>query len=68
MSFGDNGELPVGLGMSLALDMKAMTNFTSLTDGKKEELVNYIKSSTSGYEAKARVTEVVDRLHNDSFF
>lgn len=68
MSFTDNGELPVGLGMSLALDMKAMANFSALTDNKKEELVNYIKNSTTGYEAKDRITEVVNRLHNDSFF
>lgn len=68
MSFTDNGELPVGLGMSLALDMKAMANFSALTDSKKEELVNYIKNSTTGYEAKERITEVVNRLHNDSFF
>ena len=68
MSFTDNGELPVGFGMSLALDMKAMANFSALTDGKKEELVNYIKNSTTGYEAKEKITEVVNRLHNDSFF
>ena len=68
MSFTDNGELPVGLGMSLALDMKAMANFSALTDNKKEELVNYIKNSTTGYEAKDIITEVVNRLHNDSFF
>lgn len=68
MSFTDQGELPVGFGMSLALDMKAMSNFSALTDSKKEELVNYIKNSTTGYEAKERIVEVVNRLHNDTYF
>ncbi|NLJ95927.1 MAG: hypothetical protein GX321_02135 [Clostridiales bacterium] len=60
-------EVPVGLGMKLALDMKAMTNFASLPDAKKKELVSYIKGSTTGDEAKNRVSEVVSNLHNNSF-
>ncbi|MBH1939524.1 hypothetical protein I5677_01295 [Mobilitalea sibirica] len=62
-----NNEIPEGLGFRLALDMKAMTNFVNLSDDKKQELVNYIKGSTSGDEAKNRVTEVVSNLHNGSF-
>ena len=63
MSLIDNEhQLPVGLGMRLALDMKAMTNFSNLSDNRKEELVNYIQDSTSG------VTEVVNGLHNGESF
>lgn len=58
--------LPVGLGMRLALDMEAMTNFVNLTEDKKKRLVDYIESSTTGDEAKSRVTEVVSNLHKGS--
>jgi hypothetical protein len=69
MSLIDNEhQLPVGLGMRLALDMKAMTNFSNLSDNRKEELVNYIQGSTSGEDAKNRVTEVVNGLHNGESF
>ncbi|CRZ34994.1 bacteriocin resistance YdeI/OmpD-like protein [Herbinix hemicellulosilytica] len=60
-------QLPVGLGMKLALDVKAMTNFANLPDEKKRELINYIESSTTGEEAKNRVSEVVSNLHKGAF-
>lgn len=60
-------QVPVGLGMSLALDMKAMSNFANLSDSKKQELISYIQGSTTGDDAKNRVTEVVSNLHNSSF-
>lgn len=63
-----NSQLPVGLGMSLALDMNAMTNFSNLSDTKKQELISYIKGSTTGEEAKNRITEVVSSLHNGGSF
>lgn len=69
MSLIDNEhQLPVGLGMRLALDMDAMTNFVNLPESRKKQLVDYIESSTTGDEAKNRVTEVVSNLHKgDSF-
>lgn len=63
-----NSQLPVGLGMRLALDMKAMTNFSNLSDTKKQELINYIEGSTTGEEAKNRVTEVVSSLRSGDTF
>lgn len=60
--------LPVGLGMRLALDMEAMTNFVNLPEEGKQQLVNYIESSTTGEEAKNRVTEVVSNLHKGNTF
>lgn len=63
-----NSQVPVGLGMKLALDMKAMSNFASLSDVKKQEVVDYIKSSPTGDEAKNRVTEVVSNLHEGNSF
>jgi hypothetical protein len=69
MSLVDNEhQLPEGLGFRLALDMEAMTNFVNLPKDKKDQLVNYIQSSTSGADAKNRVSEVVSNLHKgDSF-
>lgn len=69
MSLVDNDhQLPEGLGFRLALDMDAMTNFVKLPESNKKQLVDYIKSSTSGDEARNRVTEVVSNLHKgDSF-
>ncbi len=69
MSLIDNEhQLPVGLGMRLALDMDAMKSFVNLSDQDKKELVDYIEGSTTGDEAKNRVTEVVRNLHNGGTF
>ena len=69
MSLIDNEhQLPVGLGMRLALDMEAMTNFVQMSEQNKKQMVDYIESSTTGDEAKNRVTEVVRNLHNNDTF
>jgi uncharacterized protein YdeI (YjbR/CyaY-like superfamily) len=61
-------QLPEGLGFRLALDTKAMTSYVNLADDRKKQLVDYIKGSTTGDDARNRVTEVVSSLHNgDSF-
>ena len=63
-----NSQIPVGLGMRLSLDMKAMTNFSNLSDRKKQELISYIEGSTTGDESKNRLTEVVSSLHDGTSF
>lgn len=61
-------QLPEGLGFRLALDMDAMSNFVKLPESNKQQLVDYIKGSTSGDDARNRVTEVMNNLHKgDSF-
>lgn len=64
----DNQSLPVGLGMSLALDLEAMTNFANLSDSGKQELISYIEGSTTGDEAKNRIREVIRNLHEGKTF
>lgn len=59
-----DNSMPEGLGFRLAMDMKAMANFVNLPDTKKEELISYIKGSTTGDDARNRVTEVVNSLHS----
>lgn len=61
-------QLPVGLGMRLALDMEAMTHFVNMPEQSKKQVVDYIEGSTTGDEAKNRVTEVVRNLHNGGSF
>lgn len=69
MSLVDNDhQLPEGLGFRLALDMKAMTNFANMPEESKKQMVDYIKGSTTGDEARNRVTEVVSNLHNGGSF
>jgi hypothetical protein len=63
-----NHQLPQGLGMRLALDMEAMTNFVHLSDERKNELVGYIESSATGDEAKNRVAKVISSLHTNNYF
>lgn len=69
MSLVDNEhQLPEGLGFKLALDTKAMTNFVNTPEDNKKKMVEYIKGSSTGDEARNRVAEVVNSLHNgDSF-
>ena len=63
-----NDQLPEGLGFRLAMDMKAMTNFANTSEDKKKQMVDYIKGSSSGEDAKNRVAEVINSLHQgDSF-
>jgi hypothetical protein len=54
--------------MRLAMDMEAMTNFVNLPDSSKKQMVDYIESSTTGEEAKNRVTESIRNLHKGGSF
>lgn len=63
-----NEQLPEGLGFRLAMDMKAMSNFVNLPENSKKQMIDYIESSTTGEEAKNRVTQVVSNLHNGGSF
>ena len=68
MTIINNDQLPEGLGFRLAMDMKAMTNFANTSEDKKKQMVDYIKGSSTGEDAKNRVAEVINSLHQgDSF-
>lgn len=62
MSKPENSEMPIGLGMKLAMDINAMNNFVRKSEKERKELISYIRSSSTGYEAKNRVNEVVTNL------
>lgn len=55
-------DLPLGLMMQLGQDITTMNTFASLSSGEKAQLVDYIKSATTGDEAKARINEVLNAL------
>ncbi len=63
MDINDNGALPIGFGMNLAQDEKAMEGFSALSETEREKLVQYIKASSTGDEAKERIKTVVHDLH-----
>ncbi|MHC1746979.1 MAG: YdeI/OmpD-associated family protein [Cellulosilyticaceae bacterium] len=66
--FGKDKEMPEGLTMQFAADMEAMKYFATLPKAEQEHLIDYIKSSTTGDEAKKRIDEVVELCHNHKHF
>lgn len=62
--FNEAEDLPLGLMMQLGQDMDAMNYFAALSDEQKEYLVSYIRGAESGSDARARVEQVMNQLHN----
>lgn len=58
----DGPDLPVGLGMLLAQEPKAMQAFATMTNTQKESLIAQIQGGATGEEAKARVMQAVQQL------
>ncbi|MGL4343577.1 MAG: YdeI/OmpD-associated family protein, partial [Cellulosilyticaceae bacterium] len=65
---GEDDGLPLGLTMSLAEDMEAMEYFAALPKTEQERLIEYIKGSQTGDEARKRIDEVVELCHNHQHF
>lgn len=57
-------DMPLGLTMSLAEDLEAMQTFSNLPSSAQAQIVNYIQGSTTGDEAKVRIENVVNKLHD----
>ena len=55
-------DMPLGLGMELMQHSGAMDRFSRLSDGEKAQIINYVQSSSSGDDAKARIARAVDGL------
>lgn len=66
--FDEAEDLPLGLMMQLGQDMDAMNYFAALSDEEKEYLVSYIRGAESGPDARARVEQVMNQLHNHQGF
>lgn len=59
-------DMPLGLTMSLAEDLEAMQTFSNLSPEGQAQIVSYIQGSITGDEAKIRIENVVEKLHNHS--
>jgi len=57
-------EMPVGLGMQLAMNSTAMTAFGNLQEQEKSRMIQYIKSARTSDEAENHVLEVIAALEN----
>lgn len=53
-------DMPLGLGMELMQYPDAMAKFSGLADSEKAQIINYVQSSTSGDDAKSRITQTVE--------
>ncbi|MDR1564059.1 MAG: hypothetical protein LBS74_03790 [Oscillospiraceae bacterium] len=57
-------DLPLGFGMQLAQEAEAMNTYTSLAQPKRDRIVDYIQSCTSGDDSKRRISTVIEGLKN----
>ena len=57
-------DLPIGFGMQLAGDTKAMETFGRMSQDQKDAVVSYIQGSVTGEEAENRVEDAVEKLKN----
>ena len=60
----DGPDLPLGLGMELAQNPKAMNAFGAMTKAEKAAMIRHIQGATTGEDAKARITGAVNQLSN----
>ncbi len=60
-------DIPLGLGMALAVNDHAMQTYSNLKLEQKNEIISYIQGAQSGAEAKQRVKEVVTKLKTNSY-
>ena len=56
----NNFEMPVGLGMALALNPKAMEKFSSLTEKEKSDIVNGTHAIRSRKEMQQYVSNIIN--------
>lgn len=55
-------DLPMGFGMHLMQEPKAMDNYDTLTIPEQESVIRYIKGGSTGEEAERRVMNAVKML------
>ena len=56
-------DIPLGFGMALAKNEKAFENYGKLPQEQKDEIISYIKSASTGEQAKQRIYETVNKLN-----
>lgn len=61
-------EMPVGLMMQMAHNTRAMDGFFSMDPDRKRSLLDYIRASPTGEEAKSRIEHAIEALAESSDF
>jgi uncharacterized protein YdeI (YjbR/CyaY-like superfamily) len=57
-------DLPLGFGMRLAQEPRAMDTYGTLSDGQKAQVIGYIQASASGDDAQRRIETAVTSLRD----
>lgn len=60
----DRDEMPIGFTMSLSMDLEALDHYAKLSREKQDEIINYVSTPGRGNEAKRRIEDVVQKLHD----
>ncbi|MCI9410285.1 MAG: hypothetical protein HFJ89_10810 [Oscillospiraceae bacterium] len=55
----ENNEMPVGFGMALAMNPKAMEKFASLPQNEKQKIINGTHNVSSKSEMKQYVENII---------
>ncbi|MCX4257143.1 MAG: hypothetical protein OSJ54_09460 [Oscillospiraceae bacterium] len=55
----ENNEMPVGFGMALAMNPKAMEKFASLPQNEKQKIINGTHNVSSKSEMKQYVEKII---------
>lgn len=63
----DGVDLPLGLGMQLAQEPRAMEAFGQLTIEQKSKLIQNIQSAQTGQEAEEKIAGAVSSLRTGGF-
>ena len=58
-------DLPLGFGMHLAQEPRAVEAFGRLSQDQRAKVIDYIQASATGAEAKQRVIGAVEGLKNN---
>lgn len=61
----DGPDIPMGLGMRLAQDPRAMTAFSGMSNQQKEAMIGYLQSGATGEATEALMEDVLNRLRNN---
>lgn len=60
----DGPDLPLGFGMSLAQEPKAMEAFGKMNKEQKAAIISQIQNCSTGEEARNNIAEAVNQLKN----
>lgn len=59
-------EIPIGFLFKISMNSKALDYYSLLDGNTKQEITNYIQNSTSGDEAKQKITKAIEHLNNNN--